>query len=205
MNKLMKEKVFLESTLKGERSDCAVKAFALVFGVDYEDMHLMFKREGRRNGNGTDTRISNNVLIKLGHPIETKMIRGEKGQKITTGRIGQYLPEGKFLVFTSGHMLALVDGEVLDWTEGRRHRVKYVIKIEDKKVKIPKISPKKSVKKKYVKVFNRPKPGTKGARIWEIADSGLSRKEVIDQARREGFNTAMAGQAYFHWTTDQNS
>jgi len=42
----------------------------------------------------------------------------------------RYLPKkGKFLCFTRDHVFAVVDGSVVDWTEGRRHRITYVTEV----------------------------------------------------------------------------
>ena len=52
------------------------------------------------------------------------------GKRITVNQAPNYLLKGKYLLFVSGHVLAMVDGEVLDWTQGRRHQVKGYLKID---------------------------------------------------------------------------
>lgn len=43
--------------------------------------------------------------------------------------IGRVYPKGKYLVFFYGHVAAMVDGIIEDYTEGRRHIVKSIYKV----------------------------------------------------------------------------
>lgn len=51
---------------------------------------------------------------------------------VTTLERDPALKQGRYLVSVSGgrHAVALVDGKVIDWTEGRRHRIEKIWKVE---------------------------------------------------------------------------
>lgn len=58
---------------------------------------------------------------------------GEDYNAATVKSLAKELTKGTYLVGTSGHVACLKDGEVHDWTAGRRHRVEDVYKIEEDK------------------------------------------------------------------------
>jgi hypothetical protein len=108
----------------GERRDCAVKAVAAVTDTHYVDVHGLMARFGRKARQPTLTVISRRVLAALG--FHTKDVTDcYKSKTIRTlGREMKY-QAGTYLVWTSSghHILAIVDGQVCDWTEGRCHRI----------------------------------------------------------------------------------
>lgn len=52
---------------------------------------------------------------------------------VTTLERDPALSQGRFLISVSGgrHAVAMVDGKVIDWTEGRRYRIHKIWKIEE--------------------------------------------------------------------------
>ena len=86
----------------------------------------MFAKHGRAQGCGTSMNMIYGVLKELNIISEPDVNLHAK----TVLTLERELPKkGRFLVWTKCHVLAAIDGEILDFTKGRRHRVKYVEKI----------------------------------------------------------------------------
>jgi len=113
------ERIGKASDKMGETNDCAVVAVAAVCNVPYEYAHSLFKKHGRRNRGSTKATMISAVLKDM--QVWPELIR----PKAKTVKSLKYcLPEkGRFLVWTSRHILACVNGEIIDWTEGRLHRI----------------------------------------------------------------------------------
>lgn len=103
-----------------ETKDCAVKAVTVVTGVHYVDVHGLMQAKGRKRRKGTCNSITYAVLDQLGFYTVDVKVRSKTVN--TLGREMKWRP-GVYLVWTRGHILAVKGGEVLDWTNGRRHRV----------------------------------------------------------------------------------
>jgi len=112
------------SKANNEKLDCAVKAVSIVTGVHYDDVHTMMQNRGRRHGGRTKHHITADVLKCLGAVMETVEVKSK-----TVKRLPRELKIGTYLVWTHGHILAVKDGTVMDWTAGRRHRIKKVMRI----------------------------------------------------------------------------
>lgn len=115
----------------GEYRDCAVVATAIACRVKYKDAHAALKSAGRRDRKGTHRHTTWTAITKVldcqieKHPRP----RQDNGSRYTTLTIGKRFPRGYYLVFVKNHVAAMVNGKVLDWTEGRRHRVQEVWKV----------------------------------------------------------------------------
>jgi hypothetical protein len=104
----------------GEEKDCAVRALSAVSGRHYKHVHEFCRIFGRRKASGTDWKTVWQVAGILG--LVPKVTTQFTAKTVTT--LERQLPKkGKFLVSTRGHILAAVDGKIIDWTQGRRHRV----------------------------------------------------------------------------------
>lgn len=68
---------------------------------------------------------------RLGYQVEETTSFTAK--TVTTLERDPALKQGRYLVSVSGgrHAVALVDGKVIDWTEGRRHRIDQIWKVEE--------------------------------------------------------------------------
>lgn len=120
----MIDQVFRRSAELGEDNDCSVKAVALACGLPYDAAHAAFEDAGRRHGRGVLTPQIFKALKVL--KINTQPIshlRQPNGSRYTPRTISRLLPFGRYLVYTRGHVFALVDGQVLDWTKGRKHHI----------------------------------------------------------------------------------
>lgn len=158
------------SARMNESRDCAVKAVAIATGTEYEVVHAMLKAAGRRNRHGTYRAQTDKVIGQLGftqidvtHQVRGKTVRTVEGE----------LTGGNYMVFVAQHVLAVTDGVVQDWTAGRQHRIKNVLKIiRDGSVEEP---------KKVAPAAVQPR-GTVKFRIYAAADAAWA---AIDNTRDE--------------------
>ena len=142
---------------KDKRADCAVIALSLLTKLSYSDTEDLLAKHGRKLNKGTPIDVLYKALADLSpcdfwfdshlYDIEgssqykNEMLRdfrlkygnmsGVIGMTISRLAKVRKLQKGKYLVLTRSHALAMIDGEVLDWTKGRRHRVVAIFKIGD--------------------------------------------------------------------------
>jgi len=112
----------------GEKNDCSVKAVAIVMNASYEEAHTALKNAGRRSGKGASVPMIMEAIRSLGGYVtgwkDIKNHGGTSQRRCPVSRIAGRLPrKGRYLALTRNHIAAVKDGEVLDWTEGRRHQV----------------------------------------------------------------------------------
>ena len=123
-----------------ETNDCAVVAVAAIMDVSYEVAHATLKSFGRKDRRGTNTSITLSAIEHLGGTISPRIDVTTKAYKdiiasypaphnnlasITTHhpeRFAKVWPQGRFLMRTRGHILAIVDGKNCDWTKGKAKR-----------------------------------------------------------------------------------
>jgi hypothetical protein len=142
---------------KDKRADCAVIALSLLTKLSYSDTEALLAKHGRKLNRGTPIDVIYKVLADLSpcdYQFDSYLYDIEKSSKyrnemlrdfwseygnmsgvigMTISRLARVrkLQKGKYLVLTRSHALAMIDGEVLDWTKGRRHRVVAIYKIGD--------------------------------------------------------------------------
>ena len=126
-----------------ERGDCAVRAIAALTDTPYEKVHAMMAAQGRRHGKGTPWDIIWSTLSDLGFKAVRRnpydFIRQYPGshatalRSITThhpDRFPAVWKDGKrYLMYTSRHVLAIVNGVNHDWTRGKACRAKTIWEI----------------------------------------------------------------------------
>jgi hypothetical protein len=109
----------------GDKNACVPIAYAIALQKPIDRVLEVFAVSGRKRGHGTpDTvRRAANRLLKMEysvvHPLRCK----------TVGKIPEHYPEGAWLCLISGHMFCVRDGVVHDWTDGRRHRIKSMMRV----------------------------------------------------------------------------
>ena len=120
-----------DSKSMGETKDCAVKAVAIVTNTPYKVVHGLMAKHGRKPRQGTYMATTMAVLKELGIWVEkNNETSAIQCRSRTVNQLKANLPKkGRYLVRTSRHILACVDGKVCDWTDGRRHRPKEVFEI----------------------------------------------------------------------------
>lgn len=123
----------LASSAMGEHGDCSVRAVALTTNVPYETAHIALRVAGRRNRRGAFENQIIKATRSLGYTVDPKVIpKQSNGSLYTAKTIGRVYPTGNYLVYTRGHVFALVNGSVLDWTEGKKHRVLGLQRVKEK-------------------------------------------------------------------------
>jgi len=123
---MLPEKIQKDSDSLNEKNDCAVKAVAIVANHPYKCTHRLFEAAGRKSKKGTAFYITKKVLRSLGcHIKQTKQFDAR-----TVRTLEKQLPaEGRFLIRTSNHILAVIDGKIIDWTKGRLHRICHIYEV----------------------------------------------------------------------------
>lgn len=107
---------------------CTVVSLAVCAGVGYGKAFHVFKRLGRVTGSGTRFPMQVAAFAELGltlKPINSRGIR-------TINQAENYLrcARGKYLVYSTRHVSAVVDGAMHDWASGgSRKRVTDIYEI----------------------------------------------------------------------------
>ena len=116
-----------------ETNDCFVRALAMAAGISYNEAHQIasaeFGRKERKGTKGVQGTIhqlnQRNRLAHLG--LEIQRVNhtwvNRKGQVNGVNIRGFYNRYGKghYLVLVSGHALAIIDGQIQDWTTKAKH------------------------------------------------------------------------------------
>jgi hypothetical protein len=111
----------LSSTGMSEKNDCTVRAFAIVSGKPYKDVHKVIETFGRKNGKG---------LAKCNKKVQpiSKALGINLKQVCRSGSLKKLIennPNGKMLVLVRKHAFAVVDGIVEDtWQQSVDRHVK---------------------------------------------------------------------------------
>ncbi len=135
----------------GDTNYCAPVALALVTGRNVKETNTdLQRRKLRTYGCGMSTTNMHRYLWDTNVEFAQVAAFNFAGRTMTT--INRLYPKGTYLVFVSGHVAAMIDGEIMDWTAGRRHRVVDLLritKIEGKDVDQeiePKVAPRTKIK-----------------------------------------------------------
>lgn len=131
------------SYANGEHNDCSVKALALVANVPYEDAKRTLAARGRKDRAGAYTSTILSAVRDCGKsPVRVDPAsiiahypspHSNVLKSITTHhprRFNKVWPRGKFLLFTRGHVSAVIDGVLHDWavnTAKRAYEIYQVI------------------------------------------------------------------------------
>lgn len=110
-----------------ETNDCTVRALTASTGLDYDVCHEQFRKQGRKNRKGCHFFVEGPKAAKaLGFTMR-KMERSEyRAKTMITAERDSSIASGRYCVLVRGHVAALVDGKVIDWSQGRRHNIKAI-------------------------------------------------------------------------------
>lgn len=127
-----------------DRNDCAVIAIAAATGLSYEAAHSLAKAAGRKNGRGIRQAQTMAALAAAGkttvelEPLDfiKKYPRPHQILKSVTTHHPDRFPDvwkdgNTYLLFTRGHVLAVVNGVNCDWTRGRAKRIRWIYRVLD--------------------------------------------------------------------------
>lgn len=110
-----------------EENDCTVRALANASGMPYKLAHKILAKAGRKERHGMLTDQYSPVYERLGFTLESihGTTRGARYLSHKTGRAPQpgitldnllnRLGYGRYIIKIRGHVLAVVDGKVLDY------------------------------------------------------------------------------------------
>ena len=117
-----------------EANDCAVIAISIACRMTYKAAHELCATTGRKPQQGTYTHATFDKIRENGFNIEQiKGLVQKNGSKYTPKTIGDKLKRGYYLCFCNGHVFAVVNGDVEDWTNERKHHIKSAYKITRKR------------------------------------------------------------------------
>mgnify|MGYP003624225104 FL=1 len=108
-----------------DKNNCSVVAVAVTTGVAYGAAFKALEKVGRIRGDGASTSQIRKALDSLGYTTRT-VEKDFKTVKTVTDRLPS---TGNFLAYTPNHVLSIRNGRVIDWTEGRRHRIYSVTEV----------------------------------------------------------------------------
>lgn len=107
---------------------CTVIAVATVLNQSFGKARFKLQKAGRVHRKGTNVILYHAVLKRSGYSLN--YISGFEGHHVKT--MGQKLGQGTYLIQVRGHVLAMVDGKINDWSEDRSLRVRTVFKVTKK-------------------------------------------------------------------------
>jgi len=126
------QKMLQASDEAQETNDCTVISLAIVTGLTYTTAHKLLEQTGRKARTITHRGHIRNALDFLDIKTRdvTKQCRTLGAKTIRTlGRV-MVGREGIYLAYTHNHILAVKDGVIHDWLDGRLHRVVTVVKLK---------------------------------------------------------------------------
>jgi len=116
---------YQEQVKKNEYNDCSVKALAIVTNQPYIKAHTVLQKLGRKNRKGC---MPHEILASIKEMGFSYKDCGRLAKTVTTLEAA-VSPSRRYICFVRGHVLAVVNGKIEDWTEGRKYRVQTVIEV----------------------------------------------------------------------------
>lgn len=111
------------SKSRRETKDCTVKAVAAATGCSYSDAHAAMAKTGRKPRKGSHCSNMVTACKSLGFTMERLQRSEYRAKTMRTAPRDARFQHGEYIMATSGHVAAVVDGDVIDWTTGRLHRI----------------------------------------------------------------------------------
>ena len=110
--------------------NCTAVAMSALLEQDFDvSVYVLRELTGRAPGNfGWPSYIR--AFVRMGYSMEP--VSDFTAKTVTSLVRDPLLGKGRYLVSVSGgrHAVAMVDGKVIDWTEGRRHRIERIWKVD---------------------------------------------------------------------------
>lgn len=110
-----------------EANDCTVRALANALGIPYKLAHKIMAKAGRKDGSGVHVTAWHPVYERLGITLQSihgstngakyleHMTKRQRQDGITLERLLPRLGNGRYIIKIRGHVLAVVNGKVLDY------------------------------------------------------------------------------------------
>lgn len=121
--------VFQDAMKHNDNLCCGPIAVALVTGKTFKTAQNWLAKLGRKRGRGTPRWMTHQALKDHGYTIRRleKLERRCRTVRTLEREVGK---NRTLLVHTRRHVLAVVDGKVQDWTQGRLHRIQEIYLVE---------------------------------------------------------------------------
>lgn len=116
----------VDPSLPYDRNNCVPKALTALTGESYKGVDDYLKARGRKKGKGTPRRASVAFLqergfTQLASTSLAKRYPGGAVRKMKVASFAKAFPKGKFIVYVRGHVVAVIDGQILDdWNSSSR-------------------------------------------------------------------------------------
>lgn len=101
-----------------ETNDCVVKAFAILFGISYDEAHGFsrgFFDRPERNGPENFTNSMKRMIRNKNFSFNGKVIQVRLNEMLTIQRVQKEYHQGVYLVLTYDHVSVLCDGIFVDY------------------------------------------------------------------------------------------
>ena len=135
--------IAMSQEYNSDKNCCTVVASSIAFNVPFDEMQNYFFQHGRKRNKGYHMykivpEIAKDYVYKADrfNKVPNGYYNSDTGEKIlentpslTVKNCIKYLTKGTFILGVRGHVLAVKDGKVEDWTRGRKHRVQYIYRI----------------------------------------------------------------------------
>lgn len=126
-SKALWDAMTVEATKHNERNDCTVRALTASTGLAYDVCHEQFRKQGRKNRKGVHFfREGPIAATALGYTLRRLQPNEYRAKTMITAERDPQLSSGSYCVLVRGHVAALVEGKVIDWSQGRRHKIQAV-------------------------------------------------------------------------------
>ena len=112
----------------GDRGYCGIVALAVATGDDPLFIQELVGAYGRQKGGGTTIGQLLDVLADYGLSFREDKHARSKGA-LTVASASKVASAGTWFALTRGHVAAIVNGDVHDWTAGRKHRIKHLVEL----------------------------------------------------------------------------
>jgi len=130
MKRYQKAKNTVHRKKQDEKNDCSVIATSIVCRTTYKEAHAACAAHGRKSKQGMYTSSILKAIRSLGFSVEpVKRLKQKNGSRFTPKTIGDKLKRGYYICSCNDHVFAVVNGDVEDWTEGRKHYINEAYKI----------------------------------------------------------------------------
>lgn len=126
-----------------ETKDCTVRAFAAAASIDYRDAHEIARKAGRKNCRGfwsdkilRAARDAGMLTYSIVNMYEPSRIKGQwdnnrKSPYPTLAQVMPLLQQGRYILESHNHALAVVEGDVFDGPRLRlRTRIQTIYEIK---------------------------------------------------------------------------
>lgn len=126
-----------------DNNDCTVKCLALLGQIPYADAHKMLADAGRKPGRGASHGVTEKLIVSLGYKLTKVDIQAiiesyprphcDVLKNMTTHHPRRFpgcIDKNKrYLALARGHILAIIDGEVKDWTVNNALRITHLFEV----------------------------------------------------------------------------